>query len=277
MRARAARLALTPGSRNAAANHFMLARRFLTCLASRVRQLSHATQADVDAWYVTMPQPDALRRFLTWAMASRRMPRLDIPGQRRNCRPPISQHRRLALLRRFLTGPDIPLRTRVAACLVLLYAQPVSRLTRLTIHDVISRGGQMFIRLGDPPTPVPEPFAAMLAELAANRANMNTAANPACRWLFPGGRADQPLTPGALLQQFRVLGIHATQTRTSAFRQLVLQAPAPVVARALGYGYGTATNHAIAGGGTWSRYPAVHPTSTSGGKTTGAAVQPDLQ
>ena len=71
----------------------------------------------------------------------------------------------------------------------------------------------------------------MLTELAANRANMNTAANPACLWLFPGGRAGQPLTPGALVQQFRALGVAATQTRTAAFRQLVLQAPAPVVAR----------------------------------------------
>jgi hypothetical protein len=110
------------------------------------------------------------------------------------------------------------LRTRVAGCLLLLYAQPVTRLVRLTVDDVIDHGGQVSIRLGNPPTPVPEPFAAMLTELAANRANMNTAANPACPWLFPGGRAGQPLTPGALLQQFRALGVPATQARTAAFR-----------------------------------------------------------
>jgi hypothetical protein len=185
------------------------------------------------------------------------MPTLDIPGRRYNQSAPISQHRRLALLNRFLTGQDIPLRTRVAACLLLLYAQPVTRLTRLTVHDVIVRDGQVSVRLGHPPAPVPEPFAAMLVELAANRANMNTAANPACPWLFPGGRAGQPLTAGALLQQIRALGIPATQTRTAAFRQLVLQAPAPVVAHALGYSQGTATSHVIAAGGTWNRYPAT--------------------
>jgi len=115
---------------------------------------------------------------------------------------------------------------------------------------------ELSIRLGDPPTPVPEPFASMLTGLAASRANMNTAANPACAWLFPGGRAGQPLTPGALLQQLRALGVPAAQARTSAFRQLVLQAPAPVAARALGYSPGTATEHVLAAGGTWSRYPA---------------------
>ena len=35
--------------------------------------------------------------------------------------------------------------------------------------------------------------------------------------------------------------------------------PAPVVACALGYCYDTATAHAIAAGGTWSRYPAALP------------------
>ncbi|WP_242911470.1 hypothetical protein [Actinomadura terrae] len=96
----------------------------------------------------------------------------------------------------------------------------------------------------------------MLTELAANRANMNTATNPEADWLFPGGRAGRPLTPGALHQQLRALGLPVAQTRTAAFRQLVLQAPAPVVAQALGYNPGTATKHVAAAGGTWARYPA---------------------
>jgi hypothetical protein len=97
----------------------------------------------------------------------------------------------------------------------------------------------------------------MLTELAANRVNMNTATNPACQWLFPGQRVGQPLTPGALSHQLQAIGISTVQARTSAFRQLVLQAPAPVVAQALGYNHGTATEHAIAAGGTWNRYPAA--------------------
>jgi hypothetical protein len=176
---------LTPGSRNTAANHFVLARRYLTWLASRDRQLPAAVQADIDDWYVTWPQPEAMRAFWAWAMATRRMPRLNIPARAGSQRAPISQHRRLALLNRFLADPRIPLRTRVAGCLLLLYAQPVTRLVRLTTGDVIDHDGQVSIRLGSPPTPVPGPFAAMLIELAANRANMNTAANPACSWLFP--------------------------------------------------------------------------------------------
>jgi hypothetical protein len=198
-----------------------------------------------------------------WAIASRAMPRLDVPARRHAERAPISQHRRLALIHRFLTDKRIELRTRVAGCLLLLYAQPVSRLARLTLDDIITGDdGQVFIRLGDPPTPVPEPFAAMLTELAANRVNMNTAANPGCQWLFPGQRVGQPLMPIGLRRQLHELGIPLTQARTAAFRQLVLQAPPPVVARSLGFDYGTATEHAIAAGGTWNRYPAARRDST---------------
>jgi hypothetical protein len=68
-----------------------------------------------------------------------------------------------------------------------------------------------------------------------------------------------------LRQRLRALGVPATQARTAAFRQLVLQAPAPVVARALGYSDQTATSHVIAAGGTWSRYPAIRPGKPASG------------
>lgn len=59
--------------------------------------------------------------------------------------------------------------------------QPVSRLSRLTVHDVCDDNGQTFLRLGSPPTPVPDPFTAMLRELAANRSAIARSADPASR------------------------------------------------------------------------------------------------
>ena len=264
MRSRAARQFLTAGTRNAAAHEFAKARQYLVWLAGRGHCLQESTQADIDAWYATVTDPDPTRNFLKWAVASRSMRAVAIPGKHRGERPPITQGRRLALVHRFLTDQRIDLRTRVAGCLLLLYAQPVTRLARLTLNDIIAGDdSQVFIRLGSPPTPVPEPFAAMLTELAANRVNMNTAANHGCQWLFPGQRVGQPLMPLRLRRQLHELGIPVTQARTASFRQLVLQAPPPVVARALGYDYGTAAGHAIAAGGTWNRYPAARRSSPS--------------
>ncbi|MDP9842675.1 hypothetical protein [Streptosporangium lutulentum] len=255
LHAAAARAPLSHGSRDTAAGRFTAAMAFLVWLSARGRNLAEATQADIDAWHTEQLDSHRLRAFLRWAMSGGHMPRPEQPTQIRTDQAPISQDWRLKLLRRFLTDETIPLRTRVAACLPLLYAQPISRLVRLTIHDILGHDDQTTLRLGNPPVPVPAPFAVLLHELAANRANMNTAVN----WLFPGGRAGQPLTPGALLQQLRALGIPVTQTRTAAFRQLVIQAPAPVVAHALGYNPATATKHVIAAGGTWSRYPVTRP------------------
>jgi hypothetical protein len=262
MRSRAARQFLTSGTRNAAAHEFTKSRQYLAWLAGRGRCLQESTQADIDARYATATDPGAARSFFKWAVAVRSMPALDIPGKHSGERPPITQDRRLALIHQFLTDQRIDLRTRVAGCLLLLYAQPVTRLSQLTLDDIITGDdGQVSIRLGSPPTPVPEPFAAMLTELAANRANMKTAVNPGCQWLFPGQRAGLPLMPLRLRRQLHELGIPVTQARTASFRQLVLQAPPPVVARALGYDYGTAAEHAIAAGGSWNRYPAARSSS----------------
>ncbi|MGK5551978.1 hypothetical protein ACSNOI_10225 [Actinomadura kijaniata] len=106
------------------------------------------TQHNIDTWHVERRDPTRPHAFLHWAMASGHMPRLYLLAKRRNDRPPLSQDRRLTLLRRLLTDPTIALRTRIAACLVLLYAQPVSRLVRLTVHDILQRDGQAALRLG---------------------------------------------------------------------------------------------------------------------------------
>lgn len=58
----------------------------------------------------------------------------------------------------------------------------------------------------------------MLTELAANRVNMNTAANPGCQWLFPGQRVGQPLMPIGLRRQHHELGIPLTITRSDRVR-----------------------------------------------------------
>ena len=64
---------------------------------------------------------------------------------------------------------------------------------------------------------------------------MRTATNHASRWLFPGRGAGQPLRAETLASAIHELGVPAAAGRGAAIRQLVLQAPAPVVAQAFGY------------------------------------------
>ncbi|MBU3060836.1 recombinase family protein [Nocardia sp. NEAU-G5] len=60
--------------------------------------------------------------------------RLSAPAVKR--RPPMPPEERIELLGRILTASDQPLRSRAAAAIVLLYAQPLTRVVRLTIDDV---------------------------------------------------------------------------------------------------------------------------------------------
>ncbi|WP_409491486.1 hypothetical protein [Amycolatopsis sp. cmx-11-12] len=177
-----------------------------------------------------------------------------IPHQSTRNPAPISQQQRLTTIRRALTDEEIPLLTRVAATLTLLYAQPITRILRLTVDDVLVEDGDVSLRLGEPPSPVPQPFAALLLNHLDHRLNLTTATNPGARWLFPGRRAGQPMSPTTLELRLRQVGIPGRRGRTAALRQLVLQAPAPVAAKTLGYSTDHTARLVAEAGGTWARY-----------------------
>ncbi|MFB6782500.1 hypothetical protein ACFCX0_35245 [Streptomyces sp. NPDC056352] len=229
---------------------------FLAWLADRGRTIEHCQQANLDAWHT---EKLATRRpaqtFLRWCMKTSRMPRLILPPQAINQdQAPLNQHRRLALLRRTLNDGSLPLRSRVVAALVLLYAQPVSRIVRLTIHDITDDGTTIAVRLGDPSSPLPEPVAELMRAYIRSRQQLPYTSSRSARWLFPGRQPGQPMNPGSLQAHLREIGVPPQRGRTSAIRQLVLQAPAPIIAKALGYHDKTATRLVTEAGGTWSRY-----------------------
>ncbi|WP_128382034.1 hypothetical protein [Streptomyces cavernae] len=247
---------LTGKQMQQARNEIHLATAFLIHLAERGRTLADCTQADVDTWYAGGYTARRLTHaFLRWAMRSKHMPKVTVPHRSTSNPAPLAQHQRLALLRQLVNREDVPLQDRVAAVLVLLYAQPLTRIARLGTDDVQHGNGEVLVRLGDPPSPVPAPFAGMLLDyLQGQRPNTMTATNSDTRWLFPGRRAGQPMTPATLELRLRHLGFPTQRGRTAAIRHLVLQAPAPVVARMLGYHDDTTAQLAAEAGGTWRHY-----------------------
>ncbi|MEV6592552.1 hypothetical protein [Streptomyces acidicola] len=120
--------------------------------------------------------------------------------------------------------------------------------------DVVHHGQHVALRLGAPPTPVPEPVADLLLDyLQALPANV-PAINQNSPWLLPGRRPSQPMNPGTLRDALRKLGVPVEKGRTSAIRQLVLQAPVPVIAQALGYHDKSSTRIVTEAGGPWKNY-----------------------
>lgn len=113
---------------------------------------------------------------------------------------------------------------------------PCPGVTRLTLDDITMVDGQMFIRLGDPPAPVPAPFDDLINAYLQARPHMSTAGNPDSTWLFPCRSPRQPLHPTSIRLRLQQLGIPNLSGRSRALRELLLQAPPSVVAGMLGYG-----------------------------------------
>ena len=267
LRARAEKKPLSTGARGYAVGQVLRATEFLQWLSGRGLTLSGCRQADIDAWHARSSENhrSAVRPFLQWCMANKLTGRFRLPQAVTGHSAPMPDHERIEHLGRVLADGALPLRTRAAAAIVLLYAQPASRIVRLTVDDVTCEDGEVFLRLGNPPSPVPGPVAGILLSWVRSRTNMRTATNRNSAWLFPGRRAGQPMRPDYLARLLNEIGIPTAAGRTSAIRQHVLETPAPVVADALSYSQGTTARLAAQAGGTFSRYaPGDHDRSPSG-------------
>jgi len=258
LRARADRKPLTVASRRGFSAQVNHATQFLGWLDARELTLTTCGQADIDAWIVghRTHARKSLRPFLLWCMDIELTRRFRLPTVVIPPATPLPQPERVDLIGRVLTEHEQPLRSRVAAAIVLLYAQPLSRIIRLTTDDVIHDDDQVLLRLGEPPSPVPGPVAELLLSWIDQRTNMNTATNRDSRWLFPGRRAGQPMHPETLGALVTALGVPTVPGRVGAIHQHVLEMPAPVVADALGYHHNTATRAAAQAAAAWSRYTA---------------------
>ncbi|MFH8586466.1 hypothetical protein ACH4GP_18995 [Streptomyces celluloflavus] len=223
----------------------------LVWLADRGRTTEQCQQADLDTWHTEkLASRHPAQTFLRWCIKTGRMPSLALPPQAiTQDQAPLHQHRRLALLRRVLNDDSLPLRSRVAAALVLVYAQPVSRIVRLTID-----GTTISVCLEGPPSPLPEPVAELMRACLRSRQHMPYASSRSAQWFSPGRQPGQSIDPAGLQVRLREIGFPPQRGRTSAIRQLVFQAPAPVIARALGYHDKTATRLVTEAGGTRWRY-----------------------
>jgi hypothetical protein len=210
-----------------------IAVRLLAWLRQRECDLVTATQGDIDAWFAAGPSTRLhSRSFLTWAIRTHRRPTLRLPPDRHAAPRPMPEGERLDLLSRFLSDDSIDLGDRVAGCLVVLYALPVSRINRLAAGNFEPVDGGLALRISDDLVPVPTPLAALLGRLAERRRNVTGAGHPDSDWLFPGGRAGQPIEPDQLALRLNRLGV-TRAARTAALDALLATVPAPVLAKLL--------------------------------------------
>lgn len=233
--------------------------KFLTWLkTTHGRAVQQCVQGDVDVWLADGPTTrHAIRTFLVWAVRNRTCTNITIGHRQAKTVPILGQDQRIAMLKACLTEDVDTLPYRVAATLLLLYAQPVVKIAAMRSDDVIITPDGPRLSFGESdPAPVPEPFASLLIGHLTSRPNMRTGSSTGSEWLFPGYRPGRHIHPNTLMQRLREVGINLLGARNASLRGLVTEVPAPLVAEMLGYSYQVTQKHATAAATPMSRYVA---------------------
>jgi hypothetical protein len=128
----------------------------------------------------------------------------------------------------------------------------------LTTDQIVTRPGQVHLRLGADEIPLPEPLGELVVRLAAEGRSYVGVGTPAhTPWLFPGLLPGRPLSAARLGDRLSRFGIDARAARRSALTHLAALLPAPVLAEMLNLAPGTAVKWVKTGGGDWSSYAAM--------------------
>ncbi|RIJ69979.1 hypothetical protein D1871_20330 [Nakamurella silvestris] len=233
-----------------------VAANLLTYLAEQGHTLQEMRQHHLDTWLAPGPSTRyTARTFVIWAIANNQLPKIKFPHRHPKQTPVLDQQERLRLLDNCFRDTNDALGYRAAAILLLLYAQPVTRISQLQIGDITTDdNGETKIRFGREHIPLPPPIAAILLRHIDNRPNTATAANHDATWVFPGTSPGQPIHRDRLMQQLRAMGINLRGARNSALRQLVLDMPAAIVAHTLGYSDQVIEKHAKHSGTVFAGY-----------------------
>jgi hypothetical protein len=257
-RRKAERGQLTPAAVDNAKAAVSEAARFLHWLRDRGRSLDTCTQADVDLWCASGRK--ARRRIedlLGWAGRRGIVHGVWVPKQPPRGAPgSLAEEARWAIARRLLTDDALDSEDRVAGTLVLLYAQPASRIARLQTSDVRETDGDLLLRLGRDAVLVPEPLAGLVRGLPRRRQAGVAGRLTSPEWLFPGRLAGRPIHPEQLRVRLNALGIECRLGRNAALLQLGAEVPAAVLADLLGLHPNTAVRWVDLAGGDWTRYAA---------------------
>lgn len=214
-----------------------------TWLGEHGTSLKSATQDHLDAWLTegsTMHR--FVRGFLKWTGRRGHTTGLQVPHRGVEAAPhTIPEDQRWAAARRLIHDEDLDLVDRAAGLLVLFFAQQPGRILQLTTSHVHITENKVTLDLGPVPLDLPEPLDDLVRRLVdrrTGRAVTTPVTEPG--WLFPGGRAGQPMSASNLTRRLRAIGVPARAARTTALIELAAELPSKVLSHLLGVHQSTA-------------------------------------
>lgn len=197
-----------------------------------------------------------VRNFARWLNRHEKRPRairLDARFRKAQSEPILRQRERIDLVRNCLEWTHVALSTRIAALILLLWAQPLNKIVLLRRDDVSFDAAGMTLSLGRNPTAVPEAAADLFWQHLQDPSNQRTA-NTGTDWIFPGTRAGRPLHPATLSERLKVLGVDAQRVRNATLRDLAQEVDARSLIDLLGYSESVIARYATRAGAPMSDY-----------------------
>lgn len=228
---------ISEGSNRWARARLRAAAAFLKHLTAKSHSMKTCNQHLLDEWLAAGSTSAYLvRDFVAWAYRRNLMPELTVPLRKVvSATNPIEHDTRWAIIRRLIDDATIAIELRVAGALTLLFAQHVSRIVRLTDAHVVNIGDDTCVVMGREPTPLPEPFSALIVQLVQLRRGQQRARMASGqRLLYPGKNYGQPTTTDALTKRLGAIGIVARACRNAALMEMAAELPAAILRDLLG-------------------------------------------
>jgi hypothetical protein len=230
-----------------------VAAQFLTAIDAQGISAAAVVQSHLDSWVRELPGHRApLRAFVSWAVGHHYLPAdLEVLAPRsREVRTAMDDAERLELARHLLRGRDDDPPARLAAVLVLLFGQQVTRLAVLRLSALaVDDDGRVTLALSSTPLRLREPLAGLALRVA------DDARARASHWLFPSSQGNRPLSAHRLRERLAVLGVNrALQARNGALSALAVQLPPALLADQLGLSLSAAALWSKAAGAARSDY-----------------------
>ncbi|MFC8536806.1 hypothetical protein ACFUJY_23205 [Streptomyces sp. NPDC057249] len=235
---------ISPGQADLVRRDVRGAIKLLAHLREHGTSLSSSTQHDIDNWLAEGgASAHHARGFLLWAVRRKHASGVVIPApEPTTSMELVEEDQRWSFIQRLIHDEELEVSTRVAGLLLLLFAQPLTRISRLRTDDVVRKGTTVKLRLGRVPTELPPPLDGLVLELVDKRHGYSvlgrTNDHP---WLIPGSGAGQPIGAAQLGVLLKRLGIRARPARNSALMDIAAELPAAALNRLLGLHINSAT------------------------------------
>jgi hypothetical protein len=246
----------TPATQKHARSLVSEAIKLVLWLHEQQLELRDLRQDLIDAWIAAGASTRRrVRMFLQWLARAGVTGEMHVAWNTRGHGPaPLDDEQRFAALRRLLHDGDVDPRDRFAGCLLLLYAQPLTRIAALQTGDIAATpDGQITITLARGAVALPEPLGSLAHALRDQR----LADAGVDGWLLPGRNAGSHISAERLRERLKRYGITSRPGRHGALLALAARLPAPILAERLGFHQSRAAQWLRAAGATYGDYVAL--------------------